>query len=293
MRQRMNRKAFFTTLGAAGLGVGVIVSGLSGAPSVFAQESNEAADEAWEDFDPEAMRLRFYQEFTGALAGQLNLGSADEVDPAIRAAWSTVVDGFQGDGLITAGQATAVKSLIASTEVPIGPGPMVGHGPGRGMRGGPGGPGLPAMGEEAAVEDVTIETPADNRRAMGQRFYPDFTAALASELGAGSADEVDGAIRLAMISVIDTLVSDNTVPAGPAEFMKTMVATSDAPIGPGLVLGPPPFAMMRGMHGEGHGPTFGGHDKEGRDPFGGRDDEDGGERGEAEDDSATEEDASA
>jgi hypothetical protein len=300
VRQRMSRKAFFGTLGAAGLGLGLVVSSLGAAPIAFAQEGNDAEREAWENVDPQELRLRFYQEFTTALAGELNLGSADEVDPAIRAAWNTVIDGLQGDGLVTAGQATAVKSLLASAEVPVGPGPLFGPRPGmfmRGLPGGPGGPGLPATGEqvegeEAGVADVVSDGPLANRLAIAERFYPDFTAALASELGAGSADEVDGAIRLAMIAVIDTLAGDDTIPAGPAEFMKSMVATAEAPLGPGLVLGPPPFAMMHGVHGEGHGPMFGGRGKDGHGPFGGRGDDD--DASEAEEEGSPEaEDASS
>jgi hypothetical protein len=298
VRQRMSRKAFFGTLGTAGLGLGLVASSLGAAPIAFAQEGNGVEREAWENFDPQEMRLRFYQEFTTALAGELNLGSADEVDPAIRAAWNTVIDGLQRDGLVTAGQATAVKSLIAAAEVPVGPGPMFGHGPRmfrRGMPEGPGMPGMPAMpaaGEEVIAEDVAVEVVADNRLAIAERFYPDFAAALASELNAGGADEVDGAIRLAMISVIDTLVGDDTIPAGPAEFLKARVATAEAPLGPGLVFGPPPFAMMRGMHGEVHGPMFDGHEKDGRGPFGGRGG-DGDSREAGEDDSAEEDHSSS
>lgn len=296
MRKRMSRKAFFGTLGTAGLGLGLVVSTLGDAPLAFAQDNGDQATAAREDFDPQALRLRFYEEFTTALAGQLNLASVDGVDPAIRAAWTTVVDGLQSDGLITAGQATAVKSLIASSEVPVGPGPMFGRGLGVGIRGmhggpgGPGGPGLPEAGEQIAVE--IEDTVIGNRRAIAERFYPDFTAALATELGAAGADEVDGAIRLAMISVIDTLAGDDTLPVGPVEFLKAMVATADAPLGPGLGFGPPTFAIMVGMHGDGLGPMFGGRGSDGHGLFGPSDGEDG-KRGSGENEPAEEEDASA
>ena len=294
---RMSRKAFFATLGTAGVGLGLAAGSLGGAPLAFAQDQNGDQDdrpglEAWADVDREALLLRAYEEFTTALASELGVSNVGDVDPAIRAAWSTVVDGLQADGLITAGQATAVKALIASTEVPVGPGPMFGHGPGMmAMRGQQ----LPDAAEGAGTDQTpALSERMQNRIAIGERLYPDFTAALTDALGAGSADEVDGAIRLAMMAAIDALASDDTLPAAPAEMLKAMVATADAPLGPGLFFGPPPGMFMRGLHGEGHGPMFGGPDKEGRERFGPRgDDDDNAGEEQQDDDSAAEEDDSA
>lgn len=289
---RISRKAFFTTLGTAGLGLGLVAGGLGGTPLAFAQEQDgddRPGLEAWADVDREELRRRAYEEFTTALAGELGVSNAGDVDPAIRAAWSAVVDGLQTDGLLTAGQATAVKALIASAEVPIGAGAMFGPHHGMiAMRIQAEMP-APAAGEGDAT-DQTLPVPdrIQDRIAIGERLYPDFTAALADGLGGASADEVDGALRLAMIAAIDALAADDTLPAAPAEMLKTLVATSDAPLGPGLIFGPPPGMFMHG-HGEGHGPMFGGRD--GRERFGPPAGEDAGD--EARDDAAAEEDEPA
>jgi hypothetical protein len=144
----LNRKTFVTALGTAGLGMGLIVATAGGVPGALAQESAtpaQAQDEAEtgegevrERLRSGEMREELYAEFTAALADELGIGNSDEVDAAIRVAMMTVVDARVDDGLLTAGQAEALKVLIATSDVPLGPGPMFGPPPGAFMRGGHG-----------------------------------------------------------------------------------------------------------------------------------------------------------
>jgi hypothetical protein len=144
----LDRKGFVTTLGIAGLGLGLIVTAAGGAPGTLAQEASTPAvaqEEAATGEGDVRERLRsgelreeLYAEFTAALADELGIGNSDEVDAAIRVAMMTVVDARVDDGLLTAGQAEALKVLIATSDVPLGPGPMFGPPLGAFMRGGHG-----------------------------------------------------------------------------------------------------------------------------------------------------------
>jgi hypothetical protein len=144
----IDRKALVTTLGTAGLGLGLIVATTGGAPGASAQETSTpviAQDDSGSGEGDVRVRLRsdekreeLYAEFTAALADELGIGNSDEVDAAIRVAMMTVVDARVDDGLLTAGQAEALKTLIATSDVPLGPGPMFGPPPGAFMRGGHG-----------------------------------------------------------------------------------------------------------------------------------------------------------
>jgi hypothetical protein len=137
-----------TVLGTAGLGLGLVAVTAGGAPGAFAQDAStptvaqeEAATgegEVRERLRSREMQQELYGEFTAALADELGIGNADEVDAAIRLAMMTVVDARVDDGLLSVGQAEALKTLIATSEVPLGPGPMFGPPPGAFMRGGHG-----------------------------------------------------------------------------------------------------------------------------------------------------------
>ncbi len=145
----VNRKSFLAGLGVAGLG---LAAGMTrGATSAMAQEEGEGDAAAPSDTvvfleDPMQKRVELYNAFTAALAAELSIGSADEVDGAIRIAIMNVIDGQVGDDGLTAGQAEALKALVATSDVPVGP-MMFGHGPGGpgefgiGMAHGPMGPG--------------------------------------------------------------------------------------------------------------------------------------------------------
>jgi hypothetical protein len=91
---------------------------------------------------------------------------------------------------------------------------------------------------------------------MREELYAEFTAALADELGVGNSDEVDAAIRVAMMTVVDARVDDGLLTAEQAEALKILIATSDVPLGPGPMFGPPPGAFMRGGHGSGEEGRF-------------------------------------
>jgi hypothetical protein len=138
----LSRKSFVTTLGAAGLGLAAATAGR--APSAMAQEGDTGpADEMMEDFGEK--RVELYNAFTAALASELNIASADEVDGAIRIAIMAVIDGEVGDDGLTAGQAEALKVLVATSDVPI-PAMAFGAGPGMFFKGHGQGPGF-GMGE--------------------------------------------------------------------------------------------------------------------------------------------------
>ena len=59
--------------------------------------------------------------------------------------------------------------------------------------------------------------------------YNEFTQALADELGIDDPDEVDAAIRSAMMSVVD---SNAGLTKETAEWQRALIATADVPIGP-------------------------------------------------------------
>ncbi len=147
-KDSLDRKRFMTVLGTAGLGLGLIATTAGSASNVMAQEATTPALAQEESTSEEGelrdelrsgeMREELYAEFTAALGDELGIGSPDEVDAAIRVAMMTVVDARVDDGLLTAGQAEALKVLIATSDVPLGPGPMFGPPPGAFMRGGHG-----------------------------------------------------------------------------------------------------------------------------------------------------------
>jgi hypothetical protein len=117
----MDRKTFMTTLGAAGLGLAVAAAG--GASLALAQdEATPPVDESAEGPFAERLQMRqqLYADFTAALAAELGVASGDEVDAAIRQAMMTVVDQQEADGVLTFGQADAIKTLIATSDVPLG-----------------------------------------------------------------------------------------------------------------------------------------------------------------------------
>ena len=89
-----------------------------------------------------------------------------------------------------------------------------------------------------------------------KEVYAEFTAALADELGIDKSDDVDAAIRVAMMTVVDSRVDDGLLTAGQGEALKTLIATSEVPLGPGPMFGPPPGAFIRGGHGPGEDGRF-------------------------------------
>jgi hypothetical protein len=108
MNHSVNRKSFLAGLGAAGLG---LAAGMTrGTSSAMAQEDDAEETTLLEDVllrDPMQKRLEMYNAFTAALAAELNVGSADEVDGAIRIAIMNFIDVQVGEDGLTACQAEA------------------------------------------------------------------------------------------------------------------------------------------------------------------------------------------
>jgi hypothetical protein len=87
---------------------------------------------------------------------------------------------------------------------------------------------LAFQGNEDARDIVIARSPADIEE-MRVEAYNEFTQALADELGIDDPDEVDAAIRIAMMSVVDSNVG---LTEDTAEWQKALIATADVPIGP-------------------------------------------------------------
>lgn len=137
MDQYVNRKSFLAGLGAAGFGLAAGVTG--SARNAMAQDDSTDASMPDASFESGLMekRLELYNAFTAALATELDIDSSDEVDGAIRIAIMNVIDDQVGEDGLTAGQAEALKVLVATSDVPMGP-MMFGHGSGGGGRFGQG-----------------------------------------------------------------------------------------------------------------------------------------------------------
>jgi hypothetical protein len=144
--------------------------------------------------------------------------------------------------------------------------------------------------------------PMEQRLEMRQELYTEFTAALAKELNIANPDDVDAGIRKAMMAVVDSKVTDGTLTAGQGEAIKTLIATAEAPIAPGLGFGPGPVAIMHGGPeggcgmgpSRGMGPGRGGHDDwkdRGRGMPGGQDRDNAGPAYPGNDDTQDEDDA--
>ena len=86
---------------------------------------------------------------------------------------------------------------------------------------------LAFQGDEDAG-DVVIARPPGDDEALRVEAYNEFTQALADELGIDDPDEVDAAIRIAMMSVVDA----NVGLKDGAEEQKALIAAADVPIGP-------------------------------------------------------------
>ena len=140
---RLGRKAFVTTLGAAGLGLGITATGARAAlaqeelsPPTCPHDAHMAMPmpmpmpmamcDGTMPMDDAHLQLRtaFYTAFTAALAEAWGGTSGDEVDAAIRQAMMSLIDARQSDAFLTYGQAEALKILIATTDAPLCPGPV-------------------------------------------------------------------------------------------------------------------------------------------------------------------------
>ncbi len=140
MSTTVSRKSFLTSLGAAGVGAGL----LRFAPPAAAQDTDDdSGGDSKGMVEPgewEGKRTEMYAAFTEALATELGNTTGDDVDAAIRKAIMSLIDAHVSDDALTKGQAEALKVIVATTDVPIMPAFMgMGMGPGMGtgmMRGG-------------------------------------------------------------------------------------------------------------------------------------------------------------
>jgi hypothetical protein len=77
--------------------------------------------------------------------------------------------------------------------------------------------------------DVVIALPPGGAEALRVEAYHEFTQALADELGIDDSDQLDAAIRIAMMSVVD---ANSGLSKAEAERQNALIATADVPIGP-------------------------------------------------------------
>lgn len=82
---------------------------------------------------------------------------------------------------------------------------------------------------EEDTRDVVIVLPQGGGEALRVENYREFTQALADELGIDDPDEVDAAIRGAMMSQVD---ANTGLAKDERERQKALIATADVPIGP-------------------------------------------------------------
>lgn len=203
MKRYLNRKSFVTTLGAAGLGLGLAVGAVGAPPTAMAQDN-------------------------GTEDGPVLFQDGESVDG--------LQDGELKDILIALLQEEA---------------------------------GATAVADDGEVKDVVFQRLQDDGEkvliqgpgefdpaALGEKraeLYAEFTQALADELGISDADQVDAAIRIAMMSVVDARVDEGLLTEGKAEALKFLIATSDVPV-PAMGMGGHHGGMFIAAHRPGFGP---------------------------------------
>ncbi len=124
----MTSRKILTTVGAAALGLGVIIGGTT-MPHVLAQEAPTQSAET----NPEAHFAEAYDRFVATLASELDADEA-AVDAAIRTALKEQVAALEAEGLLDAEQVAEIQQRIDEADVPFGPG-IGGFGGRGGMRG--------------------------------------------------------------------------------------------------------------------------------------------------------------
>lgn len=172
MNTTVSRKSFLTSLGAAGVGAGLLRFTSPATAQDTDDDSRDEPEGTVEPGDWEDMRTEMYADFTEALAAELGNTTADDVDAAIRTAIMSLIDAHVSDDELTRGQAEALKVIVATTDVPIVPGFMgmgIGMGPGMGMmhggktHGGHGGHTRAGRGRMGIREHIGDGHPGHNR----------------------------------------------------------------------------------------------------------------------------------
>ena len=153
MNKRLDRKAFVTTLGAAGLGLGLTAAGggpgaalahahpmpysrfrygawywatrrTAAAAGAVLHGLHGSAGRSVAGHEPGRSCKGAMQGGQGGMQGGNMPTGVDVVDAAIRNAIMAVIDAWHSNGHLTYGQAEALKTLIATSPAPIGPGPL-------------------------------------------------------------------------------------------------------------------------------------------------------------------------
>lgn len=210
MHGRLDRKTFLTTLGAAGLGIGLTAT--TGARSALAHERAPAGAPAG-GMGPLDERLQqresFYQDFTAALAEALRRAPLNGPEPN--------QSGAKPTGQEPAGAASGQEGA---------------------NQGGRGRSRTPADQSGAA----TPESGAPQGSASPHGGQSNQGATRPSETTPGGmpsgADAVDAAIRQALMAMIDARQAQGGLTYGQAEAVKTLIATDMAPIAPA------PFSLL-------------------------------------------------
>jgi hypothetical protein len=248
MSGRLDRKRFLTTLGAAGVGFG-LTAATGGAPSALAhprppEGSVSSSSEPGQPLDERTqLHAAFYTAFTAALAQQLGSMAPAGIAPA------------------EGGESRSSQNQGGSAENQAGASASAGESAPRGAA---------ADGQGRNSRDRGKASVSQSGRAMGQ------TGAQSGERGASAqmspsggarsggsptgADAIDAAIREALMALIDTRQTQGGLSYGQAEALKTIVATSLAPLAPE----PPGLAwLISAQGGAAHGPAESGEQPSG------------------------------
>jgi hypothetical protein len=139
--------------GAAGLGLAAVTRSVL----VHAQATPEASDDPSTTEDTRLARAaERYDEFVSGLAGALDIADTATVDAAIRTSLTAMIDAQLAAGEISANDAEAARTAIASAPSPVAGLLMAG----RGDRAGFGGDGWGGLGRRPSHQS-TDDTDAD------------------------------------------------------------------------------------------------------------------------------------
>lgn len=221
----LNRKTVVHTLGVAGLGLGLLASA-AGAPSAMAQEAGSGS----QGIDRQLFQDEGVAELSDAELKKLLLQLLQEQSGEQESA-----PVLQDDDKNVIARLLGADGEAESRE---------------------------GLGDVIFARRQDGEEGADAAAFEAKRveMYDEFTQALADELGIDNADDVDAAIRIAMMSVVDSHVDDGMLTKGKAEALKALIATADVPIAPGFMVGPHPGALTIAGRGPGMGPMMPGHE---------------------------------
>jgi len=248
MPERLDRKRFLTTLGAAGVGLG-LTAAAGGAPAALAhprspEGSAPPTSQPSQPLDERTqLHAAFYAAFTAALAQQLESMPAGAMAPG--------AGGESRSSQNQGGSEANQPGASASTGQSAASGAAAdGRGHNSRERGKPSGS---QSGQEMGPSGRTQTGAQSGERGASAQMSPSGGAPT-------GADVVDAAIRQALMALIDARQTQTGLSYGQAEALKTIVATSVAPLAPE----PPGLAWLISAHGgAASGPA-----ESGKQPFG-------------------------